>query len=259
MLDMSGKSIFLRQIALMVVMAQIGCFCPAKYASFPIFDALLTCLSKNDDIEAGLSTFSSEMKTLSGILSSLAVCNNSLVIIDELGRGTSPLEGVGIAHAFSEEIIKAKSFCFFATHFRELSTTLSVYPNVVCLHLETILSKQESSFGLKFPHKVHGGAVKTGGYGIELASIAGLPPDVLRRAEEISAQMRRLDAQAEHRSRTHKALRSRKVLLEVCTTLKNLANHSKLSSSELAAFLKDYQKDVIHRLQPDEEMSCSES
>lgn len=257
--NMSGKSIFLRQIALMVVMAQIGCFCPAKYASFPIFDALLTCLSKNDDIEAGLSTFSSEMKTLSSILSSLAVCKNSLVILDELGRGTSPLEGVGIAHAFSEEIIKAKSFCFFATHFRELSTTLSVYPNVVCLHLETILSKQENSFGLKFPHKVHGGAVKNAGYGIELASIAGLPHDVLRRAEEISLQMRSLDDQAEKRGKTHKVLRSRKVLLEVCTTLKNLANHTKLSSSELAKFLKDYQKDVINRLQPDEEMTSSES
>ncbi|EFP77163.2 uncharacterized protein PGTG_03119 [Puccinia graminis f. sp. tritici CRL 75-36-700-3] len=214
--NMSGKSIFLRQIALMVVMAQVGSFCPAKYASFPIFDALLTCLSKNDDIEAGLSTFSSEMKTLSGILSSMAVCRNSLIIIDELGRGTSPLEGVGIAHAFSEEIIKAKSFCFFATHFRELSLTLSVYPNVACLHLETILSKQEAAVGLKFPHKVLGGTVKNGGYGIELASIAALPHDVMSRAKQISEEMSGLSTEVEKNSTTNKVLRRRKVLLEVC-------------------------------------------
>ncbi|PLW11173.1 hypothetical protein PCANC_10804 [Puccinia coronata f. sp. avenae] len=255
--NMSGKSIFLRQIALMVVMAQVGCFCPAKYASFPIFDALLTCLSKNDDIEAGLSTFSSEMKTLSGIMSSMAVCSNALIIIDELGRGTSPLEGVGIAHAFSEEIIKAKSFCFFATHFKELSLTLSVYPNVLCLHLETILSKQENAVGLTFPHKVHGGAVKNEGYGIELASIAALPPDVITRANEISKETGALRRQVEKRSKTNKVLRSRKVLLEVSTTLKNSSNHSKLPSYKLAKFLKDYQKDVIHRLQPDDEMASS--
>ncbi|WAQ90843.1 hypothetical protein PtA15_13A242 [Puccinia triticina] len=257
--NMSGKSIFLRQIALMVVMAQVGCFCPAKYASFPVFDALLTCLSKNDDIEAGLSTFSSEMKTVSGILSSMAVCSNPLIIIDELGRGTSPLEGVGIAHAFSEEIIKAKSFCFFATHFRELSMTLSVYPNVACLHLETILSKQEATMALQFPHKVHGGAVKNAGYGIELASIAALPHNVMSRAKKISEEMAALSTEVERNSTTNKVLRRRKVLLEVCTTLKNLANHSKLPSSELGRFLKDYQRDTIHRLQPDEDMSSSGS
>ncbi|KNZ50093.1 hypothetical protein VP01_45g4 [Puccinia sorghi] len=285
--NMSGKSIFLRQIALMVVMAQIGCFCPAKYASFPIFDALLTCLSKNDDIEAGLSTFSSEMKTLSSILSSLAVCKNSLVILDELGRGTSPLEGVGIAHAFSEEIIKAKSFCFFATHFRVsnlrgydcvFANQRGSKPPYCMIPLTERLSKcglpslgdhieqageqlwlKISSQSTWKKDSFHRGAVKNAGYGIELASIAGLPHDVLRRAEEISLQMRSLDDQAEKRGKTHKVLRSRKVLLEVCTTLKNLANHTKLSSSELAKFLKDYQKDVINRLQPDEEMTSSES
>ncbi|KAI9625290.1 hypothetical protein PSHT_09166 [Puccinia striiformis] len=257
--NMSGKSIFLRQIALMVVMAQVGSFCPAKYASFPMFDALLTCLSKNDDIEAGLSTFSSEMKTLSCILSSMTVCQNSLIIIDELGRGTSPLEGAGIAHAISEEIIRAKSFCFFATHFRELATTLSVYPNVICLHLETILSKQESAVGLKFPHKVHGGAIKNAGYGIELASIAALPHDVMSRAKKISEEMNGLRTEVERNSNTNKVINRRKILLEVCSTLKNLANHSKLPSSELGKFLKDYQRDVIHRLQPDQDMPSSES
>lgn len=144
------------------------------------------------------------------------VCNNALIIIDELGRGTSPLEGVGIAHAFSEEVIKSKSFCFFATHFRELSSTLSVYPNVVCLHFETVLSKHEATVGLKFPHKVHGGPGKKSGYGIELASIAALPEDVIGRAQTLCEDMKAFNGRLEKKSKTNKILMRRKVLLEVC-------------------------------------------
>lgn len=107
---MSGKSTLLRQIALLHVMAQIGCFVPALYASFRPVSAILTRLSNDDNLEASLSTFASEMATMSFILGALKAHedNKCLVIVDELGRGTSPDEGVGIAHAIAEEIIKAK-------------------------------------------------------------------------------------------------------------------------------------------------------
>ncbi|MBW0473963.1 hypothetical protein O181_013678 [Austropuccinia psidii MF-1] len=246
--NMSGKSIFLRQIALMVVMAQIGSFCPVNYASFPIFNALLTCLSKNDDIEASLSTFSSEMKTMSGILSTLTVSTKALIIIDELGRGTSPLEGIGLAHAFSEEIIRAKAFCFFATHFRELSSTLSVYPNVVCLHLDTKLKNEGNAVKLEFPHKVLEGTTKQGGYGIELACLTALPADLISHAKKISAQIATATSEAEKSCRTNQVIKRRKLLLEVYTTLKNLAKHSKLSPTELKNFLIDFQTKTVERL-----------
>lgn len=124
---MSGKSTLLRQIALLYIMGQvrpshlllpllltlafpvqIGCFVPAEYASFRVVDALLSRLGNDDSIEASLSTFAQEMSTMAMILSALGTCKQCLVIIDELGRGTSPEEGVGIAHALAESIIKAK-------------------------------------------------------------------------------------------------------------------------------------------------------
>lgn len=247
--NMSGKSIFLRQIPLLVIMAQIGSFCPANYASFRIHDAILTCLSKNDDLEASLSTFASEMRTMSSILSALSVCENALVIIDELGRGTSPLEGIGLAHAFSEDIIQKKAFCFFATHFRELITTLGVYPNVVFLHLETHIRRQETALGLDFQHRVLEGPTKQAGYGIELASIASLPKDVISKAREVMQTMVSLDQKADQDSETSAILMRRKVILDVYHTLVTLANHSKLPSSELRSHLSDFQAETVERLQ----------
>jgi DNA mismatch repair protein MSH4 len=87
-------------------MAQIGSFVPAEYASFPVYDALFSRLSNDDSIEASLSTFAKETQTMSAILSALPSFQNVLVIVDELGRGTSPIEGAGMAHAIAEELIK---------------------------------------------------------------------------------------------------------------------------------------------------------
>lgn len=105
---MSGKSTLLRQIALMYIMAQVGCFVPATYASFRVVHALLSRLGNDDSIEASLSTFAQEMTTMAMICAALSTTKQSLVIVDELGRGTSPEEGVGVAHALAEHIIQAK-------------------------------------------------------------------------------------------------------------------------------------------------------
>lgn len=109
---------------------QIGCFVPATYASFRPVSALLTRLSNDDNFEASLSTFAQEMVTMSMVLGALEASDQSkpcLVIVDELGRGTSPDEGIGIAHAVAEKIIKSKAICFFATHFKvRQSSSLSM-------------------------------------------------------------------------------------------------------------------------------------
>ncbi|CAH7688090.1 muts domain V-domain-containing protein [Phakopsora pachyrhizi] len=226
--NMSGKSIFLRQIALMAIMAQIGSFCPADYVSFPIFDAVLTYLSKNDDIEASLSSFSSEMKTMSGILSALGVCKNALIIIDELGRGTSPIEGVGLAYAFCEEIISAKTFCFFATHFTELTKILSVYPNAVCLHLETRVDEKSPSADIQFFHKVK----ESGGYNIFLlASVAALPPDMIKNAKNLHAKTAELSHALEKKSNSSKVMTRRKVIMDVESNLYKIAYYRQLLTS----------------------------
>ncbi|CEQ39579.1 SPOSA6832_01105, partial [Sporobolomyces salmonicolor] len=229
--NMSGKSTLLRQIALLHVMGQIGCFVPALYASFRPISALLTRLSNDDNLEASLSTFAAEMSTMNMILAALAVNEErpALVIVDELGRGTSPEEGVGIAHAIAEEIIRSKAFCFFATHFKELSTTLSCYSNVVSLHLETErcfsqIDRSKPDFSLTFHHRVVDGQTPLTHYGLELAKIAKLPTPVLDKAHLISATLESLQEDNRARSSSTKLARRRRELLRVrtCSTLFSL-------------------------------------
>ncbi|KAL8279193.1 hypothetical protein RQP46_008449 [Phenoliferia psychrophenolica] len=167
-----GKSTLLRQIALLHIMAQIGCYVPATYASFRVVDCILSRLSNEDSIEAGLSTFSREMSQMAMITSSMSSCKQCLLIIDELGRGTSPSDGLAIAHALAEEVIKTKCFCFFATHFKELSMTLSRFPNVVSLHLETDVDVSQADYSLIFHHRVSDGVTPITHYGTS-ASLCG--------------------------------------------------------------------------------------
>jgi DNA mismatch repair protein MSH4 len=117
--NMSGKSTYLRSIALLQIMAQIGCFVPAEYAVFPIIEQLLVRTSTDDSIETNMSTFSREMREMAFILRNIT--NKSLAIVDELGRGTSTRDGLAIALAISESLIQSSAFVWFATHFHELS------------------------------------------------------------------------------------------------------------------------------------------
>ncbi|GAA5887865.1 hypothetical protein JCM5296_001791 [Sporobolomyces johnsonii] len=248
--NMSGKSTLLRQIALLHVMGQIGCFVPALYASFRPISALLTRLSNDDNLEASLSTFAAEMSTMSMILAALAVNEErpALVIVDELGRGTSPEEGVGIAHAIAEEIIRSKAFCFFATHFKELSTTLSCYPNVVSLHLETEIDRSQPDFSLTFHHRVVDGQTPLTHYGLELAKIAKLPTPVLDKAHLVSATLEALQEDNRARSSSTKLARRRRELLRLKTTLKELAQSKHADGPTLLATLKELQDETIAML-----------
>ncbi|GAA5833269.1 hypothetical protein JCM9279_001473 [Rhodotorula babjevae] len=262
--NMSGKSTLLRQIALLHVMAQIGCFVPALYASFRPISALLTRLSNDDDIAASLSTFASEMSTMSMILGTLSAHrgeggggsegsedgpSHSLVLVDELGRGTSPEEGVGIAHAIAEEIIKSKAFCFFATHFKELAVTLpSRYPNVVSLHLEAEIDESQPDFSITFRHKVRDGATPLTHYGLELAKIAKLPSRVLDVARIASLTLENLAEDGRRRSREGKLARRRRCLLELTTTLKDLASSKVTDADMLRDLVRQLQDETVAML-----------
>ncbi|KAG1814422.1 muts domain V-domain-containing protein [Suillus subaureus] len=265
--NMSGKSTYLRQTGLLTVMAMVGCFVPAEYASFRLHDALLTRLSNDDDIEKNLSTFANEM-TSSAMILGIAT-PRTLVLIDELGRGTSPIEGLGIAHAIAEELIKLKCFVLFATHFHELSTTLSRQPAVVNLHLSVQRSRPSASnFGLTFQYKILDGVPEnTGHYGLELAKLADLPNDVLTEARRVSEVITEKNLRCEEGSCINVLTIRRRALLKVSSIrflntpnsecliprqlhaqLNQALDHSSLPEEELVAYLARLQRDFMKTL-----------
>ncbi|KAJ3820212.1 muts domain V-domain-containing protein [Lentinula raphanica] len=242
--NMSGKSTYLRQVALLSVMAMCGSFVPAEYASFRIHDALLTRLSNDDDLEKSLSTFASEMATSAMILG--LATDRSLVLVDELGRGTSPREGIGISHAIAEGLIEQKCFVFFATHFAELSTTLSRQPSVVNLHLAVQRTSQSASnFGMTFQYKIVDGAPEGNThYGLELARLADLPSDVLTEASRVSKRLAELQTRHQEQSESSKIAMRRKALLKLRTNLTQAFEHSALPDEELLSYIGRFQADI---------------
>ncbi|KAM0752833.1 hypothetical protein T439DRAFT_299108 [Meredithblackwellia eburnea MCA 4105] len=247
-LESSGKSTLLRQIALLYIMGQIGSYVPASYASFRAVTAILSRLSNDDSIEASLSTFSKEMSTMAMILSAMTVTDRCLIIVDELGRGTSPSEGVGIAHAIAEEIVKSKALCFFATHFKELSTTLGRYPNVVSLHLETEVDASQPDFSLTFHHRVRDGFTPLTHYGLELAKLAKLPSDVLLRADHISHKLEDLAEDGKKKAKGNLIQIRRREFLKLRTTLQEKVDARGLTKEQLVLDLKRLQWNTMKML-----------
>ncbi|TBU46298.1 muts domain V-domain-containing protein [Dichomitus squalens] len=247
--NMSGKSTYLRQIALLTVMAMCGCFIPAEYGSFRIHDHLLTRLSNDDDLERNLSTFASEMASTAMILG--LATENSLVLIDEVGRGTSVREGVAISHAIAEELIRLKSFVFFATHFHELTTTLSRQPSVINLHLSVQKSRPTASkFGITFHYKIVDGASDLQDhYGLDLARLADLPESVISEARRVAEYLADREERDQRQSKTSKLALRRKALLRLRTQLGQALDHSSLPDEELATYLARMQKEIATVLQ----------
>lgn len=179
--NMSGKSTFLRQVALTVVLAQMGSFVPAERARIGVIDKIFTRVGATDRLSRGESTFLVEMKETANILENIT--DRSLVLLDEVGRGTSTYDGLSIAWAVSEYIlqgVRARPKTLFATHFHELTQLAGAYPRLVNLKI-TI---KEWEGGVVFLRKVVAGTSDRS-YGIHAAKVAGLPPLVIRRAEEI--------------------------------------------------------------------------
>jgi DNA mismatch repair protein MutS len=179
--NMAGKSTYMRQVALIVIMAQIGSFVPAKSASISICDRVFTRIGASDDLSSGKSTFMVEMWEVSNILKNAT--NRSLLLLDEVGRGTSTYDGLSIAWAVIEYICKnnkLKSKTLFATHYHELTKLEGMIDGVK----NYCVSVKKVDNNIVFLRKIiRGGADQS--YGIEVAKLAGLPDEVLKRAREI--------------------------------------------------------------------------
>lgn len=177
--NMSGKSTFMRQLAIIIIMAQMGSFVPAKVCKLPIFDKIFTRIGASDDLVSGESTFMVEMKE-----AKKAICNatsDSLILFDELGRGTATYDGMSLAQAILEYVnnnIGCKTL--FSTHYHELTSLAEKNKGICNVHVEAI----EKDGNVTFLHKVKPGAVDRS-YGIHVAKLAGMPKELLGRAQEI--------------------------------------------------------------------------
>ena len=183
--NMAGKSTYMRQVALMVLMAQMGSFVPAKYARIGVVDRIFTRIGASDDLSAGQSTFMVEMTEVADLLHHAT--KDSLLILDEIGRGTSTFDGMSIARAVLEycadrRLLGAKTL--FATHYHELTELEGTLPGAVNHSIAVKTRGEEITFLRKI---VPGGADRS--YGIEVARLAGLPDKVVRRAREVLREL----------------------------------------------------------------------
>ena len=177
--NMSGKSTYMKQIALISIMAQIGCFVPADYANISIVDKVLTRIGASDDILTGQSTFMVEMSEVASIINSATP--NSLIILDEVGRGTSTYDGLAIASSISKYIVEnINAKTIFATHYHELTDLENRYDNILNYRIEV----EEKEGRVNFLRTIiKGGADKS--YGIEVAKLAGLPKVIIKESKKI--------------------------------------------------------------------------
>ncbi|NLM63356.1 MAG: DNA mismatch repair protein MutS [Mollicutes bacterium] len=177
--NMAGKSTYMRQMAITVIMAQIGSFVPANEAVMPIFDAIYTRIGASDDLVSGESTFMVEMKEANYAISNAT--KNSLILFDELGRGTATFDGMALAQAIIEYIhneIGAKTI--FSTHYHELTDLEETLPRLKNIHV----SAHEENGNITFLHKIKEGSVDKS-YGIHVAKLAQLPTSLINRASAI--------------------------------------------------------------------------
>ena len=177
--NMAGKSTYMRQMAITVIMAQIGCFIPASSATMPVFDAIYTRIGASDDLVSGESTFMVEMKEANYAISNAT--SKSLILFDELGRGTATFDGMALAQAIIEHIhdnVKAKTL--FSTHYHELTDLEEHLKNLKNIHV----SAHEENGNVTFLHKIKEGSVDKS-YGIHVARLSKLPDSLIKRASDI--------------------------------------------------------------------------
>ncbi len=183
--NMAGKSTYMRQNALIAILAQIGSWVPADFAKIGFIDKIFTRVGASDDLTLGQSTFMVEMIETACILNSAT--ERSFILLDEIGRGTSTYDGVAIAWSVAEYIAtKIKARCIFATHYHELNVMTKTYPQIKNYRITITEENGEIEFLRKI---VQGGASKS--YGIQVAKMAGLPQAVVKRSQELMTRMQR--------------------------------------------------------------------
>ncbi|ETN38840.1 uncharacterized protein HMPREF1541_06880 [Cyphellophora europaea CBS 101466] len=249
--NMSGKSTYIRSIALMAVMLQAGCYAPASYASFPIFHQLFARVSTDSAVEANVSTFAAEMRDTAHILRNIEP--RSLVIIDELGRGTSTTDGLAIAIAIAEALIESKAFVWFVTHFRDLPRILAERAGVVNLHLSVNFSVDENDPAktkMKMTYKISDGPIPAENqfYGLALAKTIQLPQRVVEVATQVSEALNNRNQERKSSTKALAVARKRRLVLSLREQLLQ-ARESAMKGEELRRWLKALQDEFVVRLQ----------
>jgi DNA mismatch repair protein MSH4 len=239
--NMSGKSTYIRSIALMTVMAQIGCFVPAQYASFPICHQLFARVSTDDNVEANV--FAAEMREIAFILRNVE--RRSLVIVDELGRGTSTTDGLAIAIAIAEALIESRAYVWFVTHFRDLARILAERAGVVNLHLAVEISVHSPK--MKMLYKISDGYEEEKYYGLALARVVDLPENVITTATKVSKVLHQHEEARKSNAKVLSVARRRKLILGLREQLIQAKNGS-MEGDELRQWLKRLQDEFLVRM-----------
>ncbi|KAF9884637.1 MutS protein msh4 [Aspergillus nanangensis] len=243
--NMSGKSTYIRTVALTTIMAQIGCFVPAEYASFPIMHQLFARVSTADDLKANVSTFAAEMREMAFILRNIEPQKRSMVIIDELGRGTSTTDGLAIAVAIAEALIESQALVWFVTHFHDLAVILGGRPGVMSLHLTAEISNETSKMTMLY--KITEGPDTTRFYGLALAKVVDLPVDVFETAQAVSEKMNEIIERRHSNSRAVAVSRKRNLILSLREQLLQARNGS-IAGEALRKWLKRLQDEFTLRM-----------
>lgn len=234
--NMAGKSTYMRQTALIVLMAQIGCFVPADSAKISVVDKIFTRVGASDDLTAGQSTFMVEMSEVSDILKNATP--DSLVILDEVGRGTSTFDGVSIARAVAEHICTSKKLgckTLFATHYHELIGLEDELEGVK--NYSIAVNKHGGS--IRFLRKIVRGGVDDS-YGVDVAKLAGLPAKVVSRAKELLADMEKNHTEHKHTERNESGQISFDGMSrEAALDMLEKTNIDELTDEECRELLKD--------------------
>lgn len=241
--NMSGKSTYIRSIALMTIMAQVGCFVPAEYAGFPVLHQLFARISTDCSIEANVSTFASEMREMAFILKNVE--SRSLVIVDELGRGTSTTDGLAIAIAISEALIESKAYVWFVTHFRDLPRILAERAGVVALHLAVDIAPDFSK--MKMMYKITPGSEEQKFYGLTIAKLMDLPQQVYTVATEVSQRLNERNEARKSNPKTLAIAKRRKLVLSMKEQLLQ-ARDSGRDNETLRQHLKKMQEEFLIRM-----------
>jgi len=231
--NMAGKSTYLRQVALICVLAHMGSYVPADFAQLRITDRLIL-LSGNDASDLNTSSFMAEMRSTAFILQHMT--NQTLLIVDEVGRGTSSIEGAALSWAICEEILSSDAYCLFATHHTPLAQLGSMYASATNLCFSMAL-ENEGSENADQRHTLSAGSCTEVKYGITLAASQGMDRDVIVKAQSIAAILLSISAQEEGRKRRSEE-EEESASHELASLLLALPN-STLSDSGLRGYLRD--------------------